>query len=239
MTAAEVTAYYADLLILQYKRLPKARGTVAAYCRQLVCDLLPLALRDAFDIDTAAGSQLDILGKYVGVSRDYKVPSVNKNYFGYSDYDQSDIQNPNGFRDYTDSETNKDGIWYKYGNKNYTSGSLTDSQMRVLIRLKIANNHGDGTLYSIINTLVTVFGDAIDVSDGLDMTLTYIVDPETIPAPLEVLSYYLPRPAGVGIGITTEANVFRFSRYDGVPTTRKGFRRYDGQPTGATMVTYP
>lgn len=70
MTDLEIAQYYADLLLLQYKDKPKAYDTVEAFLRMLVDGQLPLAVQNAFDINTAVGGQLDIIGKYAGVTRD-------------------------------------------------------------------------------------------------------------------------------------------------------------------------
>lgn len=70
MTDVEILQYYADLLILQYKGLPKADQTVKTFVNLLIEGQLPLQLQDAFNVDTAVGAQLDIIGKYAGVTRE-------------------------------------------------------------------------------------------------------------------------------------------------------------------------
>lgn len=69
MTTDQLTAYYANLLIMQYLNKPKAYATVQATAAQFVFDQLPVAVQNAYDINTAVGVQLDVLGKYVGASR--------------------------------------------------------------------------------------------------------------------------------------------------------------------------
>lgn len=69
MTKEELLKYYADLLIIQYRNKPKARSHVELLADLITVDLLPLAVRDAFDLDNAKGVQLDMIGKYMGVSR--------------------------------------------------------------------------------------------------------------------------------------------------------------------------
>ena len=77
MTTAQIINFYANLLILQYQGKPKAFATIQSTAAPLVMDQLPLAVQDAFDIDTAVGVQLDVLGKYVGASRyGYIFPAV-------------------------------------------------------------------------------------------------------------------------------------------------------------------
>lgn len=88
MTEQEFEDYYADLLILQYKTLPKARATISALVKQAVDGGFLLKLVDAFVIDTAVGKQLDILGKYIGLNRVVKVMigSSNTNVLSDEDY---------------------------------------------------------------------------------------------------------------------------------------------------------
>lgn len=69
MTTSEIITYYSKLLILQYLGKPRAVDTVKAFVTPAVMDQLPLAVQDAFSVETAVGDQLDILGTIVGVSR--------------------------------------------------------------------------------------------------------------------------------------------------------------------------
>jgi hypothetical protein len=69
MTTDELKQYYADLLILQYRGKPRARATIEAFVDLAIMDQLPLIVASAFALGAAVGVQLDILGKYVGVTR--------------------------------------------------------------------------------------------------------------------------------------------------------------------------
>lgn len=69
MTDEELKEYYADLLIIQYQNKPKAYDTIKALVDGVIMNQLPLEVQAAFDLDTAVGAQLDIIGKYAGVSR--------------------------------------------------------------------------------------------------------------------------------------------------------------------------
>lgn len=69
MTNEELQEYYAGLLILQYLNKPKAFATIKTLVKPVIMDQVPIAVQNAFAIDTAQGKQLDILGKYVGVTR--------------------------------------------------------------------------------------------------------------------------------------------------------------------------
>lgn len=66
----ELLQYYKNLLILQYnKEGGTARATIDLLVRQVLGALIAQQVQDAFNIDTAIGAQLDILGKYLGVER--------------------------------------------------------------------------------------------------------------------------------------------------------------------------
>jgi len=62
--------YLAGLLIIQYSHKPKATATIKALSKMFPLDLI-LQVRDAFDLDTATGVMLDVLGKYIGANRWY------------------------------------------------------------------------------------------------------------------------------------------------------------------------
>ena len=66
------TDYYADLLILQYRTQPKARATISALTGEVISNGLLLDVINGFNLLTAVGKQLDILGKYIGLSRNVK-----------------------------------------------------------------------------------------------------------------------------------------------------------------------
>lgn len=107
MTTLELKQYYANLLILQYISKPKASATVQTQVDGVIMDQLPDQVEQAFDIDSAAGVQLDILGKYVGISRqgfdfsgpvtlgdaDYRQVIRMKTFLNNSNSTLNDIQN--------------------------------------------------------------------------------------------------------------------------------------------------
>lgn len=67
---SDYSKYLANLLIIQYNSKPRATMTIQSLGRMFPVDLL-LSVRDGFNIDTATGDALDILAKYIGVSRGY------------------------------------------------------------------------------------------------------------------------------------------------------------------------
>lgn len=69
MTTQQLINYYANLLIIQYIGKTNAYATVQALVTPVIMDKLLLAVQDAFNLDTAVGTQLDVIGKYVGATR--------------------------------------------------------------------------------------------------------------------------------------------------------------------------
>lgn len=67
---SQTDSYYSNLLILQYHNKPKAKATIENTVALLPDDLI-LEVGEGFDIETAVGKQLDILGEYAGVDRSY------------------------------------------------------------------------------------------------------------------------------------------------------------------------
>jgi len=69
MSLVQLIAYYVNLLIIQYKGKPKAEATIAALADLALDDMIALDVRDAYELGQAVGAQLDVIGKYAGVSR--------------------------------------------------------------------------------------------------------------------------------------------------------------------------
>lgn len=108
MTTQELIDYYKNLLILQYKGKEKNDDCIEALVALVVASQIYTDVQNAFDLETAVGVQLDVLGKYAGVSRytyDFTDPivldddefrvmikaAIARNNFGSSLYDIQSI----------------------------------------------------------------------------------------------------------------------------------------------------
>lgn len=69
MTDQQIIDYYANLLVLQYRGKPKAYATIQTLVTPVIMDQLPTQVLNAFSLNTAVGVQLDVIGKYQGVTR--------------------------------------------------------------------------------------------------------------------------------------------------------------------------
>ncbi len=192
----ELSRYFANLLAYEYRNSPRAYAQMNLWAKQAVFDAFPLQVQDAFNVDTAIGAQLDIIGKYVGVPRNIGLP-VARPYFGFYDIGASD-QNPNGFADSTAPAVNAQAIFFQAYFQGAEDTALSDEAYRLIIKLKIILNQNDGTLSSIQTFLNDFLPGLFLLTDNADMTLTYnLLSPPPVAEP--VLERYLPKPAGVAV----------------------------------------
>ncbi|HGJ5854285.1 DUF2612 domain-containing protein [Arsenophonus nasoniae] len=77
---------YQKLLIKQYYTKPKARAEISALFN-LFADCFDTvdAFREAFNLETAQGDPLDIIGSWVGVSR-FQPSGERKGFFGFENH---------------------------------------------------------------------------------------------------------------------------------------------------------
>jgi len=221
--------YYVDLLLFQYNQRPKARATIDLLVRNALCDLVPLYVQDAFDINTAVGPQLDILGEYIGFSRQVPI-QIPQPYFQLDDYVFPLIE-PVGFIDYTDETINDDSVFYLYIFQNTSFSTLTDEQYRFMLRLKAVLNLNPHTLKSINDAMDAFFGSTVAPFDQFDMSMSYIL--QGLPPYLLTLAVdldLLPRPMAVRIsGVFLIENVnrlFFYADYNFDTGVTEGFSDY-------------
>lgn len=69
MTDLEIQTYYSNLLIKQFASKPKAIAHIQALAGSLIIGQVFTAVQNSYNLPTAQGVQLDVLGKYLGVSR--------------------------------------------------------------------------------------------------------------------------------------------------------------------------
>jgi len=227
-TQAELVAIsyeYADLLLAQYVNSPRARKTVSLLAYRAMCDLVQLDVQDAFSLETASGAQLDVLGKYIGLSRN--IPAIiDRYYFELRDY-ADPTTGEAGFTDYIDASINVDSSFYLYTFANTAFYTLSDAEYRPLLLLKIILNQSNNSLATIANDLFASFGTDIICFDGQDMTIAYAMKTSaTTIAHLALQADLLPKPMGVLL-----SGVFIVSD----PTKLLGFQSYEynnGNDTG-------
>lgn len=200
MTVDQQIAYYVNLLAIQYKILPNAQGTIQALSTQVVADQIYQQVLNGFDLETAVGKQLEILGRYVGAPRTIFEYDPSIPYFAFYSYLTTPPSNV-GFASYLDVTDPVDN-WLSYTTAE-TTYVLTDGQLRLVIMYLIAIHSSDYTLSSIDIILQTFFGIYCTLTDNENMTITYThqtADPNFLFSIINQLNL-LPHPAGVGINV--------------------------------------
>lgn len=155
--AGDVTPYL-NLVPSRNQSAPNFMAMLAATL-QPEADLIALLnqIPGLYDLDVAVGQQLDVIGQWVGVSRQLTGPLTGV-YFGFDDatvgFDQ--------------------GVWQ--GPYDPTTGivSLPDDYFRVLIAVRVLNNHWDGSIpdaYAIANSAFASLGFNILIVDNNDLSM--------------------------------------------------------------------
>ena len=200
-TIQDVTDYYAGLLAIQYRGKPRAAATIRILVKQAVADFLAAQLQEAFNLETAVGNQLDVIAKYIGVNRNSNIPT------SVAFFTMDDAAAPAGGNGYNDSTAAAlNGFIYESASESdQPTTAFSDVQFLFVLKMQIALNHFDGTFRYIGNFLAKYFPGQITVTDNLNMTLTYTVQPG-LPISNTVLENFLPRPLGVGITVTSPAS---------------------------------
>jgi len=167
MTLLDILQYYADLLICQYRGKSKASDTIKALVNNSACDGLVQTEQTCFDLDVAIGAQLDVLGRIVGVPRNVYGLDLGHTFFSFTRYIGSPASV--GFGRYADQPDSD--YFYRYN--NYATYTLTDFEMRFLIKLKIIYNTKYSSFKYLKEAIYSAFGNDIDIAEsaiGTDIT---------------------------------------------------------------------
>lgn len=179
---------YTKLITSQHADKPKFVATVdlVASAFGQISDAV-LGLVDAFAIDTAVGAQLDVVGLWVGISRNQVVP-VTGAFFTFDDAGLGwDLANWKAPYEATEGVT-----------------VLDDETYRAVIKAKIGSNYWKGTnegLDAIGETAFSSLGVQCFMLDNLDMTVTVYI----LGGPTQVLIELIkrgvapPKTAGVRV----------------------------------------
>lgn len=229
---SNIINYYVNLLIIQYHDKPKAKATIELLVNQLLANGIVLDIRDGYNIDTAVGDQLDILGKYIGVDRMYKDNDLT-DMFSLVSYDEAipDEEDRWGFVTYENyDDVNENGVlnYYSVLSKNFF---LTDDAYRQIIKLKIIHNNINHSHKTIDDGLYAIFEDTLtaDTTLNMDMIL-FITSQLTQVITAAIQKDVIPRPMGVQLTemIQSDTPFFGFTDYAGrVGSHVTGFAIYD------------
>ena len=154
---------YLALVPSQHADKPRFMATLRAFLEPL-CAMQELATQmgNAYDVDTAVGEQLDVIGRWVGIAR--SAPGILDGFiFTWDDTERTGWDN---------------GIWEGYAAGAY---ELPDDLYRTQIKAKIIANRWDGSIpgaYEILENALSV-PDAVRLvdNDGIgDMPMYFSFD---------------------------------------------------------------
>lgn len=180
---------YLALVPSWHSQQPKFMSTIATLVQPLVDaqTMLDKLVRD-FDLDTAIGIQLDMLGQWIGRSR-YITAEITGVYFSFNLPEQRC-----GF---------DQGVWKRPFDADTGCTTLDDDTYRAVLKLQAIANSWHGTVSEIIDAFNLVFpGAAIvdrgDLTDGLMAMDVLIPGPIISTLMIAVLEQDFPiKPSGV------------------------------------------
>lgn len=192
-----LTEYYSNLLIIQYSNKTNAVESIKVFVGgAMVFDLIN-DLRNAFDVETALGVQLDVLAKYVGAARLVFGVAFDREYFGYCAYGDTTPFLFSGYMAY--GAAVPDVQIRDYNESVQSKYELTDEELRMLIKLAIVKNFSNGSLKDIDDGLLALFGTDIYVEETDNMIITYYLTGSQYQRIFNVAASIrlLPAPSGV------------------------------------------
>jgi hypothetical protein len=229
---------YKNRLIKQYFYKPKAGAEIElqAATWEKSYDLL-LEFPDQFDVDTAFGNQLDIIGRIVGIPRN--VPFVlDKIRFGF-DGDSS----ARGMADAFDSSV-ESAVLFDAFEFPYSSQQLDDEDFRFFIKAKIASNTASAYMssderISVNDSILTTFDGEAYAIDKKDMTLILYVSPAIDEERIRLVQQLdlLPKPQAVRYSIVRTGSDLLAFGFDG-DSTALGFGDAFDSEVGGVMAEF-
>lgn len=178
---------YTSLVVSEHADKPDLMAVLSMIVQPMVDGQNMLdSLIMLFDLDTAEGDQLDVVGQWIGLGRSLTVP-ITGVYFSF------DIVGV-GF---------DEGVWFVSGDPAVGVVLLDDSTYRLMLLAKIASNTWDGSLGDANAKLLEAFpGADVFLQDNFDMTETFILSgtaPSKLFAALVSQGYIELKPAGVNV----------------------------------------
>lgn len=180
---------YLDLVTSEHRDKPLFMAMIAAVCQPIVDTLAVIStLPQVFDLDLAAGTQLDVVGEWIGISRVLSVPLTGV----YFSFDTAGV----GF---------DEGTWKGPFDPDTALFSLPDDSYRLLLRATALNNSWDGTIpaaYAIWDVLFEGTGFELLIQDYGNMHMLFALlgpAPDAVTLALFTGGYLNDRPSGVRI----------------------------------------
>lgn len=202
----QLEEYFCNLLILQYRKVPKNRALVKYLVDLVFANCLAQQIADlTVNINDSVGAQLDVVGKWLGIDRYYSNVFIwDKKYFSMPSYSQiknnsyEDAQGPFAlYSNFTDEGAVLQ--WTEWQSTHTKVYSLGDSQFRQMCKLKAIKNSIRCTMKNIDNAIYEWSNGEVYTTWG-KMELTYHY-PSSYSQIFELAQEknVLPQPTGVAL----------------------------------------
>lgn len=229
----ELIEYYKNLLIMQYRDKPKAIAHTGNVLSAGMIYDTAISVRDGFNIETAVGAQLDIIGKWLGVGRTITGTTFTRAYYGYALYGDTTPFLFNPMLLY--GAEPPDAQFRDYKESTQSLYDLTDEEYRIILKLAIVRNTSNASVKTIDDILNVLFGTECYFIDRMNMTVVSYMVGEKWSRIFQIAKTtgLLPNPAGVGTSLIVVPdidNIFSYSLYGGVaPSFAVGYGSYFGE----------
>ena len=199
-TKDDIIKYYQNLLIIQYHNKDKAKAEAGMRAKNAAGDFIFLDWYKNFDVDTAVGAQLDLIGKIVGLNRVVYGFEFLNSYFSLNDTVNL-MSEPTG-KNFSTVDNPVEGGIRNVLHSRRSKYAMTDLQYRDAIKLKISYNNTVNSNKYIDDEFYRIFGRDVIVTNNFDMTMTLTVSKtyeqvikiaeflEIVPVPLGVKAIY-------------------------------------------------
>lgn len=184
---------YAALVTSAYNQQPKFMAMLRGVLQGVADNIAVMELlSEKFDLDSAVDSQLDVVGQWVGVTRNITVP-LEDVYFTLGDPDL-------GFGS---------GAWFSQFDPISGLVVLSDDQYRILLRARIARNQWDGTIPGAYSVWAIAFaGTNLDILiqdlENMHMIMALVgIDIDAVTLALFRGGYLSLKPEGVSVTYLT------------------------------------
>ncbi len=203
-TSEFLVRYYSSLLIGQYLDKPKASATIGALIGGtgeygLVSGAIFNLVRDGFDLDTAVGKQLDMLGKFRGATRYYSTLNLSKTFLPLVLYTDPSAGTYPGIATYADLPMPPSTYTMTYD--DFTANTLQDGDFRRVIKF-LAKVHSCYYSFAELDAICyEFFGGNVNLKVTANMTIEYQhlnTDTDNLFTIISQMGL-LPAPAGVAV----------------------------------------
>lgn len=202
----DLQKYFSDLLIIQYRNAPKNRALISYLTDLIFANNLALQIRDkTLNLDDSEGTQLDVIGKWVGVDRYYNGNLWTHPYLSFPDYtvikDESYTEYQGGFSTYENFADNNGGFltYAAWQGVRTTINEIGDEYFKELIKLKVIKNSINHTCKNIdVAIWDWSSGNVYTTWDVMEVTYHYTSEYKNIMTLAEYKDV-LPKPTGCSL----------------------------------------